>query len=379
MREVRQMVPKMRERAFEHDRDSSFPKADFNELREAGLLGIMVPGRLKGMGATFREYVDVAYHLGRGNGATGLIFNMHAGVTGALATVPDELAEELGAADYPARRDEVLTGAVNGSLYAVAMSERGVGSRLSKMASRYRRVDGGFHLTADKAFVSGAGYADAYLVAARSIENPDTISQLLVPATDGVTVEPTWDTMGMRATGSHDVHFDVTLPPTALVGGVEGITLLAAQIAPHWMVASYAAVYIGVARAAIEAAVEQANQRNLATLPSVRARLGRADAMVSAALSTLRHAASLVDAGDPDAATWVWRAKLLAGDVAAATTASMMEVAGASAIRTGNPLERLFRDARCGALQPATSDVCADWLGVTALGGDPYATSEPRW
>src|SRR3990170_1832033 len=54
----------------------------------------------------------------------------------------------------------------------------------------------------------------------------------------------------MRATGSNDLHIDVTVPTTALLGGVEGLALVVAQLAPHWMVASYAAVYVGVARAA---------------------------------------------------------------------------------------------------------------------------------
>src|SRR6185369_16165847 len=94
----------------------------------------------------------------------------------------------------------------------------------------------------------------------------------------------------------------------------------------HWMVASYAAVYVGVARAAVDAAIEHVNERKLAHLPAIRARIGRADAAVAA---------------------------------------------GTSAMRRGHPLERLYRDARAGSLQPATSDVCADWLGVDALRGDP--------
>ena len=69
-----------------------------------------------------------------------------------------------------------------------------------------------------------------------------------------------------------------------------------------------------------------------------------------------------------------------AGVPAAEVAASMLEAAGTSATRRGNPLERLYRDARCGSLQPATSDVCADWLGIAALGGDPDADgSAPRW
>jgi alkylation response protein AidB-like acyl-CoA dehydrogenase len=60
--------------------------------------------------------------------------------------------------------------------------------------------------------------------------------------------------------------------------------------------------------------------------------------------------------------------------------ASMLEACGAAATRRGSALERLYRDARCGSLQPATSDICADWLGLAALGLDPEADAEvPRW
>jgi alkylation response protein AidB-like acyl-CoA dehydrogenase len=376
------MVAGMRDRAAEYDAAGEFPVEDFARLRAEGLFGLLVPHRLGGREASFSDYVEVAYHLGRGNGATGLIFNMHACVTGALAQAPDELAAELGAGDtYFERRDAILRRAAEGAMYSVAMSERGAGSRLSKMSTGYLPEGDGFRIKGAKAFVSGAGAADAYLVAAKREDDPAVISQFLVPAGEGVTVEPTWDTMGMRATGSHDLHLDVHVPETTLLGGVEGVAMLAAQIAPHWMVASYAAVYVGVARSAVEFAATVVNERGLSHVPSIRARLGRADAAVAAAQATVRQAAALVDAGDPEAPQWVWRAKLMAGDTAAEVTASMMEACGASSIRRGGALERLFRDARCGAMQPATSDVCADWLGVSALGGDPYAdtVAGPRW
>ena len=114
--------------------------------------------------------------------------------------------------------------------------------------------------------------------------------------------------------------------------------------------------------------------RRLAGLPAVRARIGRADAAVAAARLAVDEAARRVDEapGDEETNRWVWRAKLLAGTTAADVAASH---AGGGRHRrrpgAGHPLERLYRDARCGSLQPATSDVCADWLGVAALGGDP--------
>ncbi|MFB9239967.1 acyl-CoA dehydrogenase family protein, partial [Plantactinospora siamensis] len=158
--------------------------------------------------------------------------------------------------------------------------------------------------------------------------------------------------------------------------------LVVAQLMPHWLVASYAAVYVGVARAAVDAAAEHLNARGLTGLPAVRARVGRADAAAAAAELVVAEAARRVDEapGAEETNRWVWRAKLLAGTTAAEVAASMLEAAGTSATRRGHPLERLYRDARCGSLHPATSDVCADWLGIAALGGDPDRDgSAPRW
>jgi alkylation response protein AidB-like acyl-CoA dehydrogenase len=381
--EARRLTPRFAARAAASDVDGSFPAEDFADLRDAGFFGLMVPTHLGGAGAGFAQYADVAYELARGNGATALIFNMHASVTGALSGVTDGLADALGLPpEALAARDGYLKAAAGGSWYAVAMSERGAGSRLSRMTTSYRPVDGGYRITGAKTFCSGAGHADAYLIAARNPDDPAQVSQFLVPAGPGLRVEQTWDALGMRATGSHDLHIDVTVPASALLGGVEGLALVVAQLAPHWMVASYAAVYVGVARAAVDAAVEHITKRGLAGLPAVRARIGRADAAVAAAHLAVREAARRVDEAPGDAETnrWVWRAKLLAGTTAAEVAASMLEAAGTSAMRRGHPLERLYRDARAGSLQPATSDVCADWLGVDALGGDPDSDGvAPRW
>lgn len=379
---ARALTPALAARAERHDRDGSFPVEDFADIRTAGLLGVMVPARLGGVGAGFADYAEVAMALGTGNGATALVFNMHASVTGALAGTPEDLARALGVPEsFFAMRDRVLAAAAAGAFYAVAMSERGAGSKLSQVATTYEPEDDGWRIRGHKTFCSGAGHADAYLVAARSLDG-ERVSQFLVPAGAGVTVEPTWDSLGMRATGSHDLHIDVLAPADSLLGGVEGLALVLAQVMPQWLVASYAAVYVGVAQAAIDAATAYVEQRGLGRLPAVRARIGRADARVGAARLAVLEAARRVDAapGEPETNRWVWRAKLLAGETAMEVAASLLEAAGTAASRRGHPLERIFRDARCGSLQPATSDVCADWLGLAALGRDPENDAEvQRW
>ncbi len=381
---ARRLAPRFSARASDHDRAGAFPVDDFADLRGARLMGLMVPARLGGLGATFSDYADVAYELARGNGATALVFNMHASVTGALAGIPVEMAAAIGVPpEFFDARDQILRKAAEGAFFAVAMSERGAGSRLHAITTTYVRDGDCFHIKGSKTFVSGAGHADAYLVAARNGDDPSVVSQFLVPATaTGVTVEETWDSMGMRATGSHDLHLDVVVEESTLLGGVEGLALWFAQLMPHWLVASYAAVYVGVAQAAVDAAVEHVAARGLTQLPAVRARIGRADASVAAARLAVREAARRVDdePSAPETIRWVWRAKMLAGDTAAEVAASMLAAAGTSATRRGHPLERIYRDARCGSLQPATSDVCADWLGIAALGGDPDTDgAAPRW
>ncbi|MDA8295029.1 MAG: acyl-CoA/acyl-ACP dehydrogenase [Actinomycetota bacterium] len=381
---AQRLAPGLAARAARHDADGEFPSQDFAELRDAGLLGLFVPRRLGGPGASFSDYAAVALELGRAAGPTALVYNMHASVTGALASTPDALIQALGGSNRALQeRDRLLAAARDGSLFAVAMSERGVGARLSKLKTTYTREGEGFVLRGEKSFVSGAGHVDAYLVAARAAARDEpVVSYFFVPAGDGVRVEPSWDSLGMRATASHDVTFDVGLPLDALLGGVEGLALLLAQVMPQWLVASYAAVYVGVATAALEEAARQATARGLGRLPALRARLGRADAQIAAARLCVLDAARAVDAspGTPATNRAVWRAKLLAGDVAATVASSMLEAIGASASRRGNALERLYRDARCGALQPATSDVCADYLGLAALGADPSAgADEARW
>lgn len=379
---ARRVAAPSRSRAERHDREGSFPIADIDDLREAGLLGLMVPETLGGMGATFSTYVRVARELAMGSGATALIFNMHASVTGALATTPDDLARAFGATDeFFAARDVVLQAAATGSLYQVAMSERGAGSRFSQMTTSYAPEADGWRLRGRKTFCTGAGHADGYLIVAKSVDG-QRLSQFLVPASDTMVVEQTWDALGMRATASNDLVLDVHATRDTLLGGVEGLAPLLAQAMPQWLVASYAAVYVGVAESAVAAATDEIVARSLAHLPAVRARLGRADAATQAAWLAVLEAARRIDEapGAPDTNRWVYRAKLLAGDTAMTVAASMVEACGTTATRRGAALERLFRDARCGSLQPATSDVCADWLGASLVGLDPDLGSDvPRW
>ena len=379
LQRAEQAAERIASRAARYDAAAEFPTEDLRDLRAEGLLGLMVPATLGGAGAGFEEYARVAMALARASGSTALVFNMHASVTGGLASIPDEMAHALGAAEsFFETRDRILRAAAEGAVYGVAISEPDVGSRLSALRATYQPEANGFRIRGLKSAVSGAGHLDAYLVAARRAHSDEpVVSYFLVPQGPGLSVERTWDPLGMRATASNALTIDTRVPTEALLGGVEGLVLPLAQAMPQWLVASYAAVYVGVAQAAVAEAARYLKERTVAgerggltRLPSVRGRLGRAEAEVEAARLVLEQAARLVDIqpGDPATNRWVYRAKLLAGDAAMRAAAGLAEACGLGALQRGSPMERIFRDARSGAIMPPPSDVAAEYLGAAALG-----------
>jgi alkylation response protein AidB-like acyl-CoA dehydrogenase len=381
------VAARIAERAASYDEAAAFPAEDVDDLRAEGLLGLLVPAHLEGGGAGFAEYVEVAAALARGSGATALLFNMHAAVTGGLAGITDELAAALGATEaFAATRDRVLTHAVEGRMYGVAISEAGAGSRLSELRTSYTSVPEGFRVRGEKVACSGAGHLDGYLVAARAEDaDEQTVSYFFVEPGPGLAAEGDWDPLGMRATASRRLRIDAVVPEANLLGGVEGLGLLLAYTMPQWLVASYAAVYVGVAEAAVAAAAEHLlvrRERGSKVSSAMRTRLGRADATAAAARLAVEHAARLVDSrpGEPDTNVAVYRAKLLAGDAAMEAAASVSEACGLHALSRGAPLERLYRDARLGAVMPPRSDICAELLGTSALGLEPEKEMEdPPW
>ena len=195
---------------------------------------------------------------------------MHASVTGALAGIPDELARAMGVPDeFFAARDRILQAAARGRLLR-GRNER-TGRRIPAVPAhdplRGHR-SGVPHQGVQVVRVGGR--ARRRLPGGRPLARPTTRlcrSSWCRRARRASRSSPPGTRSGMRATSSHDVHLDVDVPADCLLGGVEGLALLVAQVMPHWMVASYAAVYVGVAQSCVDEAVEHCRARNLAGLP----------------------------------------------------------------------------------------------------------------
>ena len=382
-------------RAAEYDRTGSFPVKDFEDLAEAGLLGIMVPQDHGGLGADFFTYTRALEQLAIGHAATALTFNMHNIVMGGVA--------ELDLSDVPGRRGDAMRefaawlfaqAVEEKKVFASATTEPGVGPRYSQLKTTYARVDDGFVLNGVKSFVSMAGFADYYVVAARSAEQTaggiPTVSHFVVDRDDpGNRVEEVWDVLGMRATASNTVYLDnVFVPKERLFMRSEGMAFLKATKEPHWQVGGYNGAYLGICTAIFEfmtgylqKKAKAGTDQTMADDPVLQHMVGELDIKLNAARAVTYEAARLVaEAPGSEAANLaIHRAKFMVGELGPELGSQAIRICGGSTLSKHMPLERLYRDARCGGLMPAKSDDCLSYVGKMALGIDATKADQTYW
>ncbi|MBC7728954.1 MAG: acyl-CoA dehydrogenase family protein [Microbacteriaceae bacterium] len=383
---VSALGPRWAERAFRYDRDASFPFENYDDLRESGLLGICVPTAHGGLGADFASYVMVSAEIGRWCAATALSFNMHVCAclwAGEIADALDMTPEQR--SDHEAHRAIHFQRIVKqGKVYAQPFSEGGASAAgAAPWGSTARRVDGGYLVNGKKIFASLAGAADTYGVLC-TLERPDRAGggtrrdsmYLAVPAdAPGVSVVGDWDPLGMRGTVSRNLLFtDVFVPETARMMP-EGLYFQAASRFPH-MFATLSPTYLGVAQAAYDFTVQYL-RAELPGMPPAKRRMYptkqyavaemriKLEATRALFLQNARDAAI-----DPDQDT---RMRLYAAHYTIMENANdicrlAIRTCGGQSMLKSLPLERLYRDSRCGSLMlPWTAELCMDRLGRECL------------
>ena len=382
------------ERASEHDRDGSFPVKNFDDLKRHGLLGIMVPKEHGGWGADFLTYTKALEILATGDAATSLSFNMHNITVGSLAEMPESSASDRRSGAVNAFREWVFEQAVvEKKLFASATSEPGIGAHISNLKTSYKRSKDGFIINGSKSFVSMAGYADYYVVAAKaehSKAEQAAVSFLIVDRdAPGVTMKNVWDVLGMRSTSTNPVFFEnCSVPKDRLYLASEGLALYKIAREPHWLVGGYVGVYLGILTATFDFLIDflgkkkiPGTDRPLTEDPIVQHQTGKMYSDITSARLATYHAASLVDSarGSAEANAAIHHAKYLVSETGPTLTASAIRLCGASSISKHLPLERFYRESRCGALMPAQSDDCLKYLGKAAFGANLKNPIETYW
>lgn len=371
-----QLAARFAERAAQHDREGSFPFENFDDLRAAKLHLLTVPEEFGGWGATLAEAVRVMERLARGDGSTALVFDMHVQVLGSLS----ESRPWDGDLFAQFCRNIVEHGAIINS--CATEPELGSPSRGGLPATRARWDGDGYRITGRKTFSSGSPVlTHALIPAVPDNADGETVGVFLVPMDrPGIRIEETWDVLGMRTTGSNDLWLDdVPVSASELVqrrgpdspdpGRVSG---------GAWFGMTISAVYLGIATAARDAAIDFAQRRTptalkgaaIATLQPIQRLVGALEAELLTARALLYNTADAwAQCPDerPDLMAHVGLCKVTATTHAVNATDLALRVVGGQSMSRALPLERLFRDVRAGLFHPPTDDVAYANLGKRLL------------
>ena len=365
------LAVRLAQRAEKHDREASFPFDDFADLHRAGVLALPRPSALGGQGLRLDDSCRLLEQLARGSGPTALVLNMHLyNRGGGFALFRESFRARVAAAV----RDE-------GALIASSISESG--ASLGSPTVVARKVAGGYRVSGRKYFCTGAPLLRWFLFNARleGFERPGVSGTVVLAAergTEGMTIHETWDAMGMRATGSHDIEFaDAFIADECLIGE-EGAGFEGGLQSLPWYALGIASVYLGIAGAAFDFVVEYAKGRKLhpqprsiAHLPGIQfdvaemsIALMAARAFVLKTASDLAGGAALGDELVPAVTAPQYVATRTALDV---VTQAMQTMGGPSIFRR-HPIERLYRDVRAGTLHPYTHNWLLEIIGKARLG-----------
>lgn len=358
------------EDAARHDREASFPFESIEKLRRAGLLRLTVPLEFGGGGAGLLVARRAVQAIGTGCPATALILAMQLSKQAALGRNRR----------WPAHlRARVLRDAVEeGGLMNTLRVEPELGSptRGGLPATIARRTATGWAITGRKIYSTGAPGLRWMEVFARTDEASPRIGSFLVPAgVPGLSIEPTWNALGLRGSGSHDVVLqDVTVPEDHAVdlrdlGPPERDPESAA-----WNAQLVSAVYLGVAEAARGWIIGFVRQRApgslgapLATLARVQEAIGRIEGRLLVARLAADAAAQAVDEGRTPPATESGLLKVALAEAAIGAVQEAIHLAGNHGQSRDNPLERHWRDVGCAAVHVPTNDAAHEAAGRTAI------------
>jgi len=352
-------------RETEADASDVFVADNIARLKTAGFITAGVPVELGGGGASYADLCAVLRVLGRYCSSTALAFSMHTHQV-----------------MIPTWRWQHQKAPVDGLLKRVATEQllllSSGGSDWLQSGGTATKGEGGFLITARKVFASGAPIANLLMTSA-VYDDPEigaTVLHFAVPMNaQGVSIETTWQAMGMRGTGSDDVILSNVFVPDA------AIALRRAQGKWHFIfhlismvaIPLIYSVYVGVAEAARDRAIQLAMKRH--TDEQVCYMIGGLDNELMAAKLALQHMISTAVVSQPSfettnqimtGRTLVAKAVLNVADLA-------MEIAGGSAFYRKLGLEKLFRDVQGARYHPLREDAQRKLSGQLALEWDRSA------
>jgi len=339
--------------AAEWNERHEVPLAVLRRMGELGLLGVIVPEELGGAGLDATSLALVVEEVARAD----------AGTSTAVAVQNGLVASPILRAGTPAQQQEWLPRIAAGEIFgAYALTEPDAGSDTASLRTTATVRDGGWSVSGAKMWITNGGFADLFVVFARTGEaGAKGISAFLTTSGAGLEVSTEIPKMGLHTSSTVELAFvEHTIPASQMLGDPgTGLKLALATLDGGRI--TIAAQACGIAQAAVDLATEYATTRiafggPIARFQGIQFPLADVAAKLDAARLLTRHAAALRDAGQPHGIAGA-KAKLFASAVAVEAADMAVQTLGGYGYSAEYPAERYYRDAKITEIYEGTSQI----------------------
>lgn len=340
------------------DREARFDPAITGKLAALGFLGMVIPERWDGLGLDSITYLLALEEIAAVDASTAVLMSVH-------NSLPTQMLLSFGS---DAQRERWLKPMARGELLgAFALSEPEAGSDAASLQCQATRDGDEWVLNGTKSWISHGAYAGVVLVMARTDRPGDRhgargISAFIVtPDMPGFKVGKKENKLGLRGSETVQLVFDDLRVPAANLLGEEGRGFIYAMQSLDNGRLGIAAQAVGIARAALEASLAYANERQQFRAPirsyqAIQFKLADMATRVTASRALLQQAAAMKDRGESITA-YGSMAKLMASETAMWVTTQAVQVFGGYGYIKDYPVERHFRDAKVTEIYEGTSEI----------------------
>ncbi len=337
--------------AREWERDGTIPKDVWREVGALGFGGLIVDESLGGSGLSRLDGTLVFEGLSQSCASVAAFLSIHNMCANMVAT--------LGTEDVKARLlPDILS---MDRILSYCLTEPGSGSDAAAMKTRAERTNEGWALTGTKAFISGGGYSDAYIVMARS--GDDGVSAFLVEdGAPGLSFGGLEDKMGWRSQPTRQVQMDGCAIPPANLLGVEGDGFKYAMAGLDGGRLNISACSLGAAQSALDASLAHMDDRvafgkRLNEFQALQFKLADCEIKLQASRTFLRHAAWALDTGQPDATKRCAMAKAFVTEAAWDVADTCLQFHGGYGYLADYGIEKIVRDLRVHRILEGTNEI----------------------
>ena len=340
--------------ARQWDRDGDIPRALWPKLAQLGFGGLYVSEESGGSGLSRLDATLVFEALSRACISVAAFLSIH----NMCASMLDRFGDQK-------LKDQFLAPSISmESIFSYCLTEPGSGSDAAALKTRADRTNDGYTLTGTKAFISGAGYSDAYVVMARSgASGAGGISAIVVEnGTPGLSFGALEDKMGWLSQPTRQVQFDNCHVPARNLIGEENKGFTYAMIGLDGGRLNISACSLGAAQAAMDATLLYMSERKafgiaIDQFQALQFRLADMEIELQAARVFLRQAAWKLDNRAPDASTHCAMAKKFVTEAASKIADQCLQLHGGYGYLADYGIEKIVRDLRVNQILEGTNEI----------------------